>query len=50
MYGKFHTPLSQGNYFLPKSHNLFKEKKRLSKTALAAKIAIFFNWFLVLVR
>ena len=28
MFGKFHTPLQMGNYFLPKSHKLavFKEK------------------------
>ena len=34
---------SQGNYFLPKSHNLavFEEKNRLTKTAPAAKVANF---------
>ena len=42
---------SQGNYFLPKSHKLAvyeERKKRLSKTALAAKVANFFSngfWF-----
>ena len=41
--------VSQGNYFLPKSHKLavFK-KKQAYKTALAAKVANFFSngfWF-----
>ena len=41
---------SQANYFLPKSHKLdvFEEKNRLSKTALAAERANFFSngfWF-----
>ena len=36
---------SQGSYNLPKSHKLavFKEKNRLTKTALAAKRAKFFS-------
>ena len=48
--------VSQGNYFLPKSHKLvngsklavFEEKNALTKTALAAKVANFFSngfWF-----
>ena len=40
---------SQGNYFLTKSHKLaLLKKNRLSKTALAAKVANFFSngfWF-----
>ena len=37
---------SQGNYFLPKSYKLVVLKKQLSRTALAAKVAIvFFNGF-----
>ena len=49
MCGKFHTPLangaSQGNYFLPKSNKLavFEEKNTLTKTALIAKPANFFQ-------
>ena len=35
--------VSQGNYFLPKSHKLAGfEEKRLTKTALAAKVANLF--------
>ena len=46
---------SQGNYFLPKSHKLavFLRKNRLTKTALAAKVANFFSngfWFWLDVR
>ena len=39
---------SQGNYFLPKSQKLAFFEKRLTKTALAAKVANFFSngfWF-----
>ena len=47
----FITPangVSQGNYFLPKSQKLAVFEKRLTKTALAAKVANFFSngfWF-----
>ena len=34
---------SQGNYFLPKSKKLAVFEKRLTKTALAAKVANFFH-------
>ena len=43
---------SQGDYFLTKNKKLaaLKQKNSLTKTALAANSAIFFTWFLVLVR
>ena len=41
---------SQGNYFLPKSHNLavFEEKQAYKNSSCSQTCKLFFNWFLVL--